>query len=124
MQLYSAYGGYIVNNNASTPEHASADDRGESGPLEKNVKSRSTWLRLFFMIVVSLLYGVSRLVVGMVVVLQFFWVLFTGNTNPSLESFAQSLATYTYQINRYLMFVTEERPFPFDADWPVGPPTD
>jgi hypothetical protein len=113
-----------VNNDASHSDNAPAGGQAETGQLEDNVKSRSTWLRLFFMIVVSLLYGVSRLVVGMVVVLQFFWVLFTGNTNPSLDSFAQSLATYTYQIIRYLTFVSDERPFPFDADWPVGPPTD
>jgi hypothetical protein len=34
----------------------------------------------------------------------------------------QALATYTYQIIRYLTFNTEERPFPFDSDWPAGPP--
>ncbi len=113
-----------MNNDESPPDHETAEERAEGVPLEDNVKSRSTWLRLFFMIVVAMLYGVSRVVVGLVVVLQFFWVLFTGNTNPSLESFAQSLATYTYQIIRYLTFVSEERPFPFDSDWPTGPPAD
>lgn len=114
----------MVNNDASPPDHRSAGEPGESTPLEKNVKSRSTWLRLFFMIVIAILYGVSRLVVGLVVVLQFFWVLFTGKTNPPLENFAQSLATYTYQIIRYLTFVSDQRPFPFDMDWPIGPPGD
>ena len=113
-----------MNNDESPPDHGATEERAEGTPLEDNVKSRSTWLRLFFMIVVAALYGVSRFVVGMVVVLQFFWVLFTGNTNPSLENFAQSLATYTYQIIRYLTFVSDERPFPFDSDWPIGPPTD
>jgi len=54
--------------------------------------------------------------------LQSFWVLFTGETNKLLEKFGQSLAAYTYQIIRYLTFNTEERPFPFDLDWPSGPP--
>lgn len=76
------------------------------------------------MIVVGFLYGVSRVVVGAVVVVQFFWVLFTGGVNQSLETFGQSLATYTYQIIRYLTFVSDERPFPFDADWPMGPPAE
>ena len=113
-----------MNDDASMPGQTSGEQQEESGHLGDNMKARSTWMRLFFMIVVGLLYGVSRVVVGLVVVLQFFWVLFTGNTNPSLQSLAQSLATYTYQITRYLMFVSEERPFPFDADWPAGPPTD
>ncbi|MBI2961133.1 MAG: DUF4389 domain-containing protein [Betaproteobacteria bacterium] len=97
-------------------------NRRERASLKENLKSRSTWLRLFFMLVVGLLYWVSRVVVGAVVALQFFWVLFTGETNERLLHFGQSLATYTYQIIRYLTFNTEERPFPFDADWPAGSP--
>lgn len=105
----------------SPPNNASAKDRQEGPSLKKNLKSRSTWLRLFFMLVVVLLYSVSRLVVSAVVVLQFFWVLFTGETNKRLVNLGQALATYTYQIICYLTFNTEERPFPFDADWPTGP---
>jgi len=97
----------------------SEDNSGGGKPaLEENVKSRSTWLRLFFMVVLALIYGVSRIVVGAVVVIQFFWVLFTAETNDDLKRFGQQLATYTYQIVRYLTFNTEERPFPFDLDWP------
>ncbi len=91
---------------------------GAQRPLEENVKSRSTWLRLFFMVVIAFLYGVSRFVLGAVVVIQFFWVLFTAETNHNLQRFGQQLATYTYQIVRYLTFNTEKRPFPFDLDWP------
>lgn len=91
-------------------------------PVKENLKTRSTWLRLFFMFVVILLYSVSRVVVGVVVLLQFFSVLFTAETNKPLVTFGQSLATYTYQIVRYLTFNTEQRPFPFDLDWPDGPP--
>lgn len=105
----------------SPPNNASAKDRQEGQSLKKNLTSRSTWLRLFFMLVVVLLYSVSRLVVSAVVVLQFFWVLFTGETNKRLVNLGQALATYTYQIICYLTFNTEERPFPFDADWPTGP---
>ena len=90
----------------------------------ENLKRGSTWLRLFYMFVVVILYSVSRVVVGVVVLLQFFWVLFSGETNRALGNFGLSLATYTYQIIRYLTFNTEERPVPFDLDWPAGPPGD
>jgi hypothetical protein len=113
-----------VNNDTSPPDNESESGQQGGGQFEENVKSRSTWLRLFFMIVVGFLYGVSRIVVGAVIIVQFFWVLFTGSVNLSLDSFGQSLATYTYQIIRYLTFVSDERPFPFDADWPQGPPAD
>lgn len=111
-----------MSENATPPDDAPANDKREEASLTKNLKSRSTWLRLFFMLVMALLYSVSRLVIGVVVLLQFFWVLFTGKTNEQLLKFGQSLATYTYQIVRYLTFNTEERPFPFDADWPTAPP--
>jgi Flp pilus assembly protein TadB len=111
-----------VSQEETPPDQRSADEQAQSTHIEENVKSRSTWLRLFFMIVVALLYAISRVVVGAVVVLQFFWVLFTGATNKQLEQLGQSLATYTYQIIRYLTFNTDERPFPFDADWPTQPP--
>ena len=106
----------------STPESPAPEAKEHGEELKRNVKSHSTWRRLFFMIVVAILYGVSRVVVGAVVALQFFWVLFTGETNKKLEELGQALATYTYQVIRYLTFNSEERPFPFDMDWPTGPP--
>ena len=89
--------------------------------IEDNVKSRSTWLRLLFMILFSAIWTVSRFVVIAVVVIQFLLVLLTGEVNARLAALGQSLATYTYQIVAYLTFVTEAQPFPFD-DWPAGPP--
>lgn len=107
-----------MNQDPSKPGHGPAGGQEDDKPLTENVKSRAIWLRLFFMLVVLFLYSVSRVVVGAVVVVQFFWVLFTGRANPHLLEFGQSLATYTYQIVRYLTFTSERRPFPFDADWP------
>jgi hypothetical protein len=100
----------------------SATGQQQSKLVKENLKRGSTWLRLFFMFVVVILYSVSRVVVSAVVLLQFFWVLLSGETNGALENFGQSLATYTYQIISYLTFNTEVRPFPFDLDWPDGPP--
>jgi hypothetical protein len=91
--------------------------------FEEHLKSRSTWLRLFFMIVLGFFYAISRLVTVVVVVAQFCHVLFTGETNRPLRDFGLSLATYTYQIICYLTFNTEQRPFPFDAEWPQGKPS-
>jgi len=96
------------------------NDSGES-KLEENIKSRSTWVRLLFMILFTAIWSVSRLVVAAVVAIQFFIVLFTGASNSRLRTFGQSLATYSYQLVAYLTFVTEEQPFPFN-DWPTGPP--
>ena len=86
--------------------------------LSDNLKSKSIWMRLFFMAIVIFLYSISRIVVAAVVAMQFIWKLFTGETNDNLLELGKSLATYTEQIILYLTFNTEDRPYPFDLDWP------
>ena len=104
-------------NEPSDYVHSASEPR----PFEQHLKSRSTWLRLFFMIVIGVFYAIARLVTTVVVIVQFCYVLFTGEINAQLRAFGQSLATYTYQIVTYLTFNTEVRPFPFDAEWPHEP---
>lgn len=96
------------------------DSETGSRPIEENIKQKSTWLRGLFMLVFIFIYALSRFVVGAVVLLQFLWVLFSGEVNQRLKVLGQSLAVYTSQIIRYLTYNTEQRPFPFDDDWPPG----
>jgi hypothetical protein len=97
-------------------------DKTRSPRFEQHVKSRSTWLRLVFMILFAVISSVARLVIGVVVLVQFLHVLFTGETNRKLLDFGQSLATYLYEIMVYLTFNSEVRPFPLDAPWPAPDP--
>lgn len=90
----------------------------ETSVADDGVDAQKVLLRFVFMIVIAVIYGVSRVVVGAVVVLQFLWFMFTREPNDRLSEFGQSLAAYTYQIVRYLAFVTDDRPFPFDLEWP------
>lgn len=92
---------------------------GDPPDIESNIKSRSTWMRLVFMIVLGALYALSRLVVFAVVVLQFLWVLVTSEANQKLTGLGHSLAIYTAELIDYLCYVSDERPFPFDKDWPA-----
>lgn len=91
-------------------------------PLGENLKSKDTWLRLFFIILFAILYGIAEFVATVVVVIQFLWVLFTGERNERLRELGQSLAGYSYQVIRYLTYNSDERPFPIDLDWPSGRP--
>lgn len=100
------------------PPAAESGEQSEPSNLEKNVKMGSTWLRLFFMVIFGLLYGLSRLVTAAVVVVQFFHVLFTGETNGQLKTFGHSLAIYSYEVVEYLTFNSETKPFPLDSAWP------
>ena len=117
-----------MSQNEATPDEMSEDviepESQETGQLEENLKRRSTWVRLLFMAVFVAIYMLTRIVFGAVVVFQFLWVLFTAETNSQLTQLGQSLATYTYQVMRYLSFNSEDKPFPFNAEWPTGTPGD
>jgi len=102
------------------PHEGMAGEKSAPSDLEKNIKSRTTWLRLFFMIILAFLYGLSRLVIMAVVVIQFFHLLLQGDKNQSLLAFGHSLAIYSYEVVDYLTFNREEKPFPFDAEWPTA----
>jgi len=108
------------------PPDETADEKQDVGSsdLEKNVKQKSTWVRLFFMLVLAFLYGLSRVVMVAVVVFQFFFVLLTGETKDGLKSFGHSLAIYSYEVVDYLTFNTDKKPFPFDGVWPTSMPKD
>ena len=112
--------------NEKPPTDHVADDSSENAgertekAMEKNLKSRSTWLRLVFMIIFYVLICVAAMVTSVVVVLGFFWLLFTGDRNEQLRRTGQSLAAYIGQIIRYLTLNTDDKPFPFNAEWPSG----
>jgi len=93
-------------------------DEDDQASLEENLRNRSTWKRFLFMIVVAVLFWLGVLVGIIVILLQFFWVLFTGKTKKEFSAVGRQLAEYSREIVLYMSFNTDERPFPFDRDWP------
>ncbi|MHA1109044.1 MAG: DUF4389 domain-containing protein [Alphaproteobacteria bacterium] len=91
-----------------------------SGNIKHNITRCGIWLRLLYMIVLSMAYGVAEAVAFAVVVFQFVASLLTGKPNDNLARFGRNLARYFQQIIAYLTFATEEKPFPFMA-WPDEP---
>ncbi len=91
-----------------------------SGDIKANVTRRSIWLRLVFMIVLSVAFNVAEVITVAVVAFQFLASLFTGQANDRLARFGRNLARYLQQITVYLTFTTEEKPFPF-TPWPDEP---
>jgi len=89
-------------------------------PIDENLRIRATWQRLLFMFVMALLFSLGVTVGCVLVLLQFFWVLFTGETKPEFVTVGRQLAEYSREIVLYMSFASEERPFPFDRPWPSG----
>lgn len=108
-----------MSNDNPPVDHVIADDepRTESR-MEQNLKAKPTWLRLVFMVIFYLIAGITSMVASAVVILGFFWVLFTGEANGQLKRFGAGLAAYIADIVRYLTYNSETKPFPFEGDWP------
>ena len=98
-------------------DHIVADEN-DSVPIEENIKSASTWLRLLFMVIFYVLATLTGAVLSVIVVLGFGWVLFTGEKNGQLQQAGQASGAYLFEIIRYLTFNTEEKPFPFGNEFP------
>jgi Domain of unknown function (DUF4389) len=86
--------------------------------FEATIGNKATWQRLLYMLVFGMIFSLSVGVCCFVILLQFFWVLFTGETKKEFLTVGRQLAEYTREIGLYMTFNTEERPFPFGKDWP------
>lgn len=87
------------------------------GTLKTNLKSRASWKRGFFLLLFAIAYSIAEIVMWAVAFFQFFFLLITGQGNEHLLRLGQGLASYLYQIVRYVTLNSDEKPFPF-APWP------
>ena len=85
--------------------------------LKSNLTSSKHWIRLFFMILFALALQIASVVMTALVVVQFFFALITGSDNSQLRKFGDSLSIFIFNTLQFLIYNSEEKPFPF-ADWP------
>lgn len=88
-----------------------------SDEFKQNIKDHGTWMRGLNIILFTIIYSVTEIVIALVVVFQFLSVLLTRQTNDKLLELGMNLSTYIYQILSYVTFNSNERPFPF-SDFP------
>ncbi|WP_455200896.1 DUF4389 domain-containing protein [Kaarinaea lacus] len=88
-----------------------------SSEIKQHLKTQSTWLRGFFILIFAFIYSIAEVVLAAVVLFQFLTTLFTGNKNERLLVFGNNLSTFIFQIVKYLTYNSDDKPFPFD-DWP------
>ncbi|MEM9401642.1 MAG: DUF4389 domain-containing protein [Pseudomonadota bacterium] len=94
------------------------DGSGDGSRMEDNLKSKSTWLRLVFMIVFSAIANLTLVIAGFIVVIGFLFVLFTGEVNEKVKQAGAVIAAYLSEIISYLTFNSDTKPFPFDGELP------
>lgn len=82
-----------------------------------NPSRNEIWLRGGFILIFALFYAITKIIIWTLVLFQFLAVVITNQTNSQLGRFSKSLSVYVYQLLQYVMFNTEDKPFPF-SDWP------
>ena len=82
-----------------------------------------TWVRFAYMVLYTVLLLAARLVISMLVLVQFLFVLLSGKDNENLRNLGQGLGKWVYQTIMFLTFNTENKPFPFD-EWPLIDPSE
>ncbi len=72
-------------------------------------------LRIPFGIVYGLISGVWGMVAEILVAVHWIYVIITGRRHYGMASFSNKWISYAYRVGRYMLFATNERP------WPIGP---
>ena len=85
--------------------------------LKQNLTSTNQWLRLVYMVLFAVLLEIAGFVMLAVVIAQFLFAIFTGSANDNLRRLGDQIASYIYQTLQFLIYNTEEKPFPF-SEWP------
>ncbi|MCP8898878.1 DUF4389 domain-containing protein [Gilvimarinus xylanilyticus] len=89
--------------------------------VKTNITSADHWMRFVYMLLFAVILYVAGIVVGVVVLIQFLFALFTGSDNTQLRQLGDSLSQYIHAALRFLTYNSDDKPFPF-ADWPEAAP--
>jgi len=74
-------------------------------------------VRLLYTLLYLLIFEIIKLIVQIAVVFQYIFLLITLDYNRHVRDFSNKLASYTYDVIRYLTLNKNLRPFPFN-DYP------
>lgn len=94
--------------------------------MSEDSGSRATdvneWLRLLFMLLyAAVIFYVIKLIVTVILIIQFVSRLITGSSLERLRTFSAQVSAYGYQILQYVSYNSDDKPFPL-SDWPTGRP--
>jgi hypothetical protein len=93
-----------------------------SDDFKKNIKDQNTWMRGLYILLFTVIYSVTEIVIALLVIFQFLSVLLTHQTNDKLLVLGANLSNYIFQILSYVTFNSDERPYPF-SDFPESSTT-
>jgi hypothetical protein len=86
----------------------------ELNEIVDNLRKPAVWIRIVFMVAFAVaLYLIIAPVILVVIMAQVFFVFISGAPNSNLRDFSAALVEYIFQILEFLLYTTENKPFPF-----------
>lgn len=87
--------------------------------FKQNILSADFWLRVLYTLLFVLAWKVVEILLGVILVVQLGFRLFSGEPHARLAGFGNSLAQYVWQLSRYVTAAAETKPWPF-MEWPAA----
>jgi hypothetical protein len=87
--------------------------------VKNNLLAPAQWLRILLMAGYLLAVWVLGMLLLVIIITQTLTVLILGEPNENLRRFGVLCAAYLYQVVNFLVYGTEEKPFPF-SPFPGG----
>ena len=81
-------------------------------------RRKGVWMRGLFMLIFMVLLNVATTILGVLAIVQFFWLLFKGEKNDGLTNFGRSLGNWFRDVIRFQTVQSDVKPFPW-AEWPT-----
>ena len=91
--------------------------------IEQNpaTATHSRWARALYLLFFMCAFGAGQTVLGLIAVVQFVWLLATGEPNQVLRQFGASLARWFADAVLFLTCASNDKPFPW-RNWPSADP--
>lgn len=87
--------------------------------FKDNITDPDFWLRVLYTLLFAVAWQIIELLLGLLLVLQIGFRLFTGQPHTDLAGLGNSLSQYAWQIGRYVTGASEMKPWPF-IEWPAA----
>jgi len=88
-------------------------------PRKSTFADTAVWMRGLYMLLLALAFGIAQTLLCVTAVVQFLWLLFTGEKNAQVTRFGGSLSRWLGDAARFLTGVSDTKPFPW-ASWPAA----
>ena len=80
---------------------------------KKLSERKEAWFRIVVFIISGIILGIWKALIQILVIINWFIVVFSGKRNKELAGFSEYFNTEVYKFVRYITFVSNKRPFPF-----------